>query len=130
MGSEVIKLEESVSEEDLVQLIEELNEKEDVHGILVQLPLPEHINDQVIVETIVPEKDVDGFHPINVGRMMHEQDTLLPCTPLGIMEMLDSKNIDVTGKHAVVVGSSNIVGKPVGQLDRKSTRLNSSHVAT
>lgn len=116
MSSEVIRLDDTVTEEKLIQIVEDLNVKADVHGILVQLPLPSHIDEQVIVEKIDPAKDVDGFHPINVGRMMNEQEAMLPCTPLGVMELLDSKNIQVEGKHVVVVGSSNIVGKPVGQL--------------
>lgn len=116
MSSDVIRLEDTVTEKELIQIIEDLNTQSDVHGILVQLPLPSHIDEQAVVETIDPEKDVDGFHPLNVGRMMHEQEALLPCTPLGVMELLDSENIELEGKHAVVVGSSNIVGKPVGQL--------------
>lgn len=116
MSSNVIRMESSVTEEELVETIKDLNANSDVHGILVQLPLPSHINTQVIIELIDPAKDVDGFHPLNVGRMMTEQDALLPCTPLGVIELLESKNIDPEGKHAVVVGSSNIVGKPVGQL--------------
>src|SRR5690625_4554645 len=116
IGSEVIRLEESTTEEERLNLIDELNAKDDVHGILVQLPLPDHINEQAVVERIDPNKDVDGFHPENVGKMMLGQETLLPCTPYGVMKMLEAKNIDVEGKNDVVVGSSNIVGKPMGQL--------------
>ncbi|PAV29107.1 bifunctional methylenetetrahydrofolate dehydrogenase/methenyltetrahydrofolate cyclohydrolase [Virgibacillus profundi] len=114
--SNIIELPTSITEEKLLQLISELNNDQDVHGILVQLPLPEHIKEQHIIEAIDPSKDVDGFHPINIGRMMTGQDTLLPCTPYGIITMLQSKNIQIAGKHAVVIGRSNIVGKPVGQL--------------
>ncbi len=116
MDSNLIELSESTSQEKLLELILELNNDPDVHGILVQLPLPDHINEDVVIETITPEKDVDGFHPINIGRMMAEKDTFLPCTPFGILTMLKEKNITIEGKHAVVLGRSRIVGKPVGQL--------------
>lgn len=116
MSSDLIKLDASVSEQELLQHIEDLNHNPSVHGILVQLPLPSHINEQKVIETIDPLKDVDGFHPINIGRMMTGVETFLPCTPLGIITMLKSKNIDIEGKHAVILGRSNIVGKPVGQL--------------
>ncbi|SER15933.1 methylenetetrahydrofolate dehydrogenase (NADP+) / methenyltetrahydrofolate cyclohydrolase [Gracilibacillus ureilyticus] len=114
--SDLITLPDSTSEEELLSLINELNNKEEVHGILVQLPLPAHINEQKVIETITPEKDVDGFHPINIGRMMTGKDTFFPCTPYGIIQMLKSKDIKIEGKHAVIIGRSNIVGKPVGQL--------------
>src|SRR5699024_5607930 len=91
-------------------------ENEAVHGILVQLPLPEQIDEQKVIQTIDPAKDVDGFHPINVGKMLIGQKTFLPCTPYGIMKMLDYSNIPIEGSHVVVVGRSNIVGKPMGQL--------------
>jgi methylenetetrahydrofolate dehydrogenase (NADP+)/methenyltetrahydrofolate cyclohydrolase len=116
MYSMLIELPKEVSEEELIRKIKELNENPDIHGILVQLPLPGHINEKVIIETISPNKDVDGFHPINIGRMMTGQDAFVPCTPFGIMEMLDSIGADIAGKHVVVVGRSNIVGKPSGQL--------------
>ena len=83
---------------------------------MVQLPLPGHINEENIIEAIVPEKDVDGFHPINVGKMMTGMDAFLPCTPYGVMVMLEESNIEIAGKHVVIVGRSNIVGKPAGQL--------------
>lgn len=116
ISSEVIELPAETTEEKLLHLIDDLNKNHAVHGILVQLPLPEHIREQQVIEAIDPSKDVDGFHPINIGRMMTGKDTLLPCTPFGIITMLKSKNIDIAGKHAVVIGRSNIVGKPVGQL--------------
>ncbi|WP_010093190.1 bifunctional methylenetetrahydrofolate dehydrogenase/methenyltetrahydrofolate cyclohydrolase FolD [Ornithinibacillus scapharcae] len=116
MSSEIIELPESVSEVELLKVINRLNQDSTVHGILVQLPLPVQINVQHIIESIDPKKDVDGFHPINIGKMMTGEDTFLPCTPYGIMTMLHSKNISIEGKHAVVIGRSNIVGKPVGQL--------------
>jgi len=109
-------LEESTSEQELLQLIEKYNQDKEVDGILVQLPLPNHISEKAVIEKISPEKDVDGFHPINVGRMMTGQEAFLPCTPAGIVELIKSANIDLSGKHVVVVGRSNIVGKPVGQL--------------
>ncbi|MFD2045964.1 bifunctional methylenetetrahydrofolate dehydrogenase/methenyltetrahydrofolate cyclohydrolase FolD [Ornithinibacillus salinisoli] len=114
--SEVIELSSSVTEEKLLEIIHKLNEDPSVHGILVQLPLPDHIHEQHIIEAISPTKDVDGFHPINIGRMMTGQDTFLPCTPFGIITMLKSKSIPIAGKHVVIIGRSNIVGKPVGQL--------------
>lgn len=116
MSSEIIELPEDTSEEFLLKKIDELNNNKSVHGILVQLPVPEQIDEQKIIESISPKKDVDGFHPISVGNMMLGNDTFLSCTPYGIITMLKSKNIDIVGKHAVVLGRSNIVGKPVGQL--------------
>src|SRR5690625_3065185 len=116
IASEIIRLPADTTEEQLLNQINELNENDAIHGILVQLPLPDHISEQAVIETISPEKDVDGFHPINIGRMMTGQKTYLPCTPYGIITMLKSRNIPLEGKHAVVIGRSNIVGKPVGQL--------------
>lgn len=116
MYSQVIQYPATLSETDLIEKIKELNEDDEIHGILVQLPLPKHINEKVIIETISPLKDVDGFHPINIGRMMTKQDALLPCTPFGILKMVKETGIDISGKHVVVIGRSNIVGKPVGQL--------------
>ena len=116
ISSEIIKLPEDASEAYLLEKVNELNNNINVHGILVQLPLPKQINEQKIIEAISPKKDVDGFHPINVGNMILGNDTFLSCTPYGIITMLKSKNIEITGKHAVVIGRSNIVGKPVGQM--------------
>ena len=116
MHSVLIELPETVSEQALLNQVAELNEDPSIHGILVQMPLPDHINETKVIETISPEKDVDGFHPVNVGRMMTGQDSFLPCTPYGVMEMLDYIGADIAGKHVVVVGRSNIVGKPAGQL--------------
>ncbi|MEH7385503.1 bifunctional methylenetetrahydrofolate dehydrogenase/methenyltetrahydrofolate cyclohydrolase FolD [Bacillus sp. JJ1521] len=107
---------ETLTEEFLLGEIDRLNQDPSIHGILVQLPLPKTINETAVIERISPEKDVDGFHPINIGRMMIGQDAFLPCTPFGIIEMVKSKQISIDGKHVVVVGRSNIVGKPVGQL--------------
>ncbi|MCG3085718.1 bifunctional methylenetetrahydrofolate dehydrogenase/methenyltetrahydrofolate cyclohydrolase FolD [Anoxybacillus sp. LAT_35] len=105
-----------ISESFLLEQIARLNKDRSIHGILVQLPLPPQINELHVIEAIAPEKDVDGFHPLNVGRMMTGQQTFLPCTPYGILYMVQSLQVDITGKHVVVVGRSNIVGKPVGQL--------------
>ncbi|SEB12918.1 methylenetetrahydrofolate dehydrogenase (NADP+) / methenyltetrahydrofolate cyclohydrolase [Thalassobacillus cyri] len=116
MESKLIEMPETTSEQDLLDLISEQNKDETVHGILVQLPLPDHISEQKVIEAIDPAKDVDGFHPINVGRMMTGQDTFYPCTPYGILVMLKKAEIETKGKHVVVVGRSNLVGKPVGQL--------------
>lgn len=116
ISSEIIELTAEVSEEELLETIQKLNLDPNVHGILVQLPLPDHIREQRVIEAIHPSKDVDGFHPINIGRMMTGKDTFLPCTPYGIITMIKSKNIQIEGKHVVVIGRSNIVGKPVGQL--------------
>jgi methylenetetrahydrofolate dehydrogenase (NADP+) / methenyltetrahydrofolate cyclohydrolase len=116
MHSVLIELPEMAAQEELLTKIEELNGDPAIHGILVQLPLPKHIDETRVIESISPLKDVDGFHPINIGRMMTGQDAFLPCTPYGIMVLLEEMDISVAGKHVVVVGRSNIVGKPVGQL--------------
>ncbi|KFM98561.1 bifunctional methylenetetrahydrofolate dehydrogenase/methenyltetrahydrofolate cyclohydrolase FolD [Bacillus clarus] len=114
--SELIEFPETITEERLLAEIDRLNEDDRINGILVQLPVPKHIEEKAIIERISPEKDVDGFHPISVGRMMTGQDTFLPCTPHGILELVKETNLDISGKHVVVIGRSNIVGKPVGQL--------------
>ncbi|MEH7107227.1 bifunctional methylenetetrahydrofolate dehydrogenase/methenyltetrahydrofolate cyclohydrolase FolD [Bacillus sp. JJ1764] len=116
MYSVLIELPEETSEGELLEKIHELNNDKQIHGILVQLPLPKHIDETKVIESISPDKDVDGFHPINIGRMMTGQNAFLPCTPFGIMVMLEEAGISVAGKDVVVVGRSNIVGKPVGQL--------------
>ncbi|WP_044640382.1 bifunctional methylenetetrahydrofolate dehydrogenase/methenyltetrahydrofolate cyclohydrolase FolD [Risungbinella massiliensis] len=114
--SELISLPAEVSEADLLLKIKELNKDDQVHGILVQLPLPNHISESNVIETIAYQKDVDGFHPESVGRMVTGLETFLPCTPHGIMELLSRTGVDLNGKHAVVVGRSNIVGKPMALL--------------
>ncbi len=114
--STLLEFPEAITETHLLNEITKLNNDPEVHGILVQLPLPKHINELAVIEHISPNKDVDGFHPINVGRMMTGQDAFLPCTPFGIVEMVKSKQLPIAGKHVVVIGRSNIVGKPVGQL--------------
>ncbi|MCL7746146.1 bifunctional methylenetetrahydrofolate dehydrogenase/methenyltetrahydrofolate cyclohydrolase FolD [Halalkalibacter alkaliphilus] len=114
--SVLIEKQNTITEEELLAEIDRLNDDPSIDGILVQLPIPEHISEQAVIERIAPNKDVDGFHPINIGKMMTGEDTFLPCTPFGVVEMLKEAEIDLVGKHVVVVGRSNIVGKPVGQL--------------
>ena len=122
VGIEVIDhhLEESISEVELLNLIEKLNTQNNVNGILVQLPLPKHMNEQLILDSINPDKDADGFHPLNVGKLSiashNDENLLIPCTPYGCLLMLKGLNIELAGKNAVVVGRSNIVGKPMAQL--------------
>ncbi len=109
-------LPEDIVEEDLLELIEKLNQNNDVDGILVQLPLPKHINSDLVIDSIDPSKDVDGFNILNAGSLFIGRDGVIPCTPLGCLLMLRSINIDLKGKHAVIIGRSNIVGKPMAQL--------------
>ena len=116
MQDRSVHLPENTSEEDLLKLIDQLNNDDTVHGILVQLPLPKHINEDKVIMAISPEKDVDGFHPVNVGNMMIGRPGFLPCTPHGIIVLLQRMGIETSGKHAVVIGRSNIVGKPVSVL--------------
>ncbi|WP_286923605.1 MULTISPECIES: bifunctional methylenetetrahydrofolate dehydrogenase/methenyltetrahydrofolate cyclohydrolase FolD [Lysinibacillus] len=116
MFSELIKLPEETTQEELLAQIEHLNTREDIHGILVQLPLPKHIDEDTVIATIAVDKDVDGFSPVSVGKMMLGQETFLPCTPFGVMKLLEYSGIEIAGKHAVIVGRSHIVGKPMGQL--------------
>lgn len=111
-----IRLPEETSEFDLLTLIQDLNEDAGVHGILVQLPLPSHIDEDKVIMAIRPEKDVDGFHPVNVGNMMIGRRSYLPCTPHGVLVLLKTMGIPTAGKHAVIVGRSNIVGKPLSVL--------------
>ena len=114
--SETFKLPEETTEEELLQLIDSLNENPKFHGILVQLPLPKHINSRNVLLRISPKKDVDGFHPINLGNLLEGNPQYIPCTPNGVIEILKYYNIPVSGRHAVIVGRSNIVGKPMFAL--------------
>jgi len=114
--SELITFDSTVTQDILLSKIYELNESNEIHGILVQLPLPDHLDEDEIINAISPMKDVDGFHPINVGKMVIGQDALMPCTPSGVIVMLEDKGISLSGKHVVIVGRSNIVGKPLGQM--------------
>ncbi len=125
--SETIKLPEETSEEDLLNLIEQLNNDPQYHGILVQLPLPEHINETKMIELINPLKDVDCFHPVNVGKLVNGRPYVLPCTPAGILRLLQANEISTEGKHVVIIGRSNIVGKPLANLlIQKSPQANST----
>ncbi|AEH59943.1 Methylenetetrahydrofolate dehydrogenase (NADP(+)) [Methanosalsum zhilinae DSM 4017] len=119
------------SQGELTELIERLNQDDEVHAILVQLPLPESINEQEVMETIDPSKDADGFHPFNMGRLLIGNEGLVPCTPRGIIRALDEYQVNVEGKHAVVVGHSNVVGKPMAAmlLNRNAT-VSVCHVYT
>ncbi|WP_439503775.1 bifunctional methylenetetrahydrofolate dehydrogenase/methenyltetrahydrofolate cyclohydrolase FolD [Methylophaga sp.] len=112
--SESFDLPETTTEQELLGLITQLNEDDEIDGILVQLPLPAHFNTDVIIEHIAPHKDVDGFHPYNIGRLAQRNPLLRPCTPKGVITMMQSVGIDLRGKEAVVVGASNIVGRPMG----------------
>ena len=114
--SREIRLEQDVSMPRLLETIDELNQDGAIHGILVQLPLPPHLDEQAVLNHILPEKDVDGFHPINVGNLSLKLDGFVPCTPLGVMEMLKRCKIETAGKNALVLGRSNIVGKPMAML--------------
>ena len=116
MKSVLIELPETISEEELLNHVTNLNQDDSIHGILVQLPLPKHIDENLVIQAIDPVKDVDGFHPINVGKMIIGQRAFLSCTPYGIIKLLERTGTEVRGKHAVIVGRSNIVGKPMGQL--------------
>lgn len=123
MDSRLIALPADISEEELLNNIKALNEDPAVDGILVQLPLPKHINEEKVIDTIAREKDVDGFHPGNVSGLWLGKDCIVPCTPAGVIRLIDSVGVDIAGKTAVVVGRSNIVGKPVAKLllDRNAT---------
>lgn len=114
--STLIRYEDSITEHQLLNKIKELNNNPDIDGILVQLPLPKHISDEEVINTIDPDKDVDGFHPVNIGKMVQGLSGFLPATPHGIMLLLEHYKIDTAGKHAVVIGRSNIVGRPMSIL--------------
>ena len=114
--STLVRLDENATEEKLAATINDLNRDDDVDGILVQLPLPAHINEDRIINLVDPGKDVDGFHPINAGKMMQGVPTFIPATPYGIMLLLEHYKIETAGKHAVVIGRSNIVGRPISIL--------------
>jgi len=116
MLSKTEKLSVDISEAELLSLVQSYNQNKDYHGILVQLPLPKHINEDKVIETISYKKDVDGFHPISVGNLVIGKDTFASCTPAGIQELLIQYNIETKGKHVVVVGRSNIVGKPIANI--------------
>ena len=125
MTDKSVHLPEDTSEEELGELIERLNKDNTVNGILVQLPLPKHINEDRVITAITPEKDVDGFHPVNVGNLMIGRKAFLPCTPHGVIVLLEKMNIETSGKHCVIIGRSNIVGKPLAIL-MSSKKVNST----
>ncbi|MBM7689519.1 bifunctional methylenetetrahydrofolate dehydrogenase/methenyltetrahydrofolate cyclohydrolase [Enterococcus ureilyticus] len=114
--SKIERLPETISEVELLSVIEQYNQDSNYHGILVQLPLPKHIDEEKVLLAVDPNKDVDGFHPMNMGHLFIGEPTMIPCTPYGIMKMFEAYNIDLEGKRAVVIGRSNIVGKPMAQL--------------
>lgn len=121
----------TASQDELLRLVDKLNKDKNIHGILVQLPLPKQINEDLVLEAISPEKDVDGFHPYNVGRLTVGKPLFQPCTPYGMMKMLEYSNISVEGKHAVIIGRSNIVGKPIAlMLLQKSATVTICHSKT
>ncbi len=128
-NSIVVRLPETASEEEVLSYVQQWNEAPDVHGILVQLPLPKHIDEQKVIQAIHPAKDVDGFHPENVGRLVIGMPCFLPCTPNGIMELIERYNIETKGKHTVVLGRSNIVGKPIANLMYQKTK-NANSIVT
>jgi methylenetetrahydrofolate dehydrogenase (NADP+)/methenyltetrahydrofolate cyclohydrolase len=116
MHSLKIELPKETTQEKLLSVIDQLNKDKAIHGILVQSPVPKHIDENTIVESILPEKDVDGFHPINVGNLALERECFVPCTPLGVTKLLEHYKIEVEGKHAVIIGRSHLVGKPMAML--------------
>ncbi|MGN7761615.1 bifunctional methylenetetrahydrofolate dehydrogenase/methenyltetrahydrofolate cyclohydrolase FolD [Paenibacillus sp. 22594] len=129
--SEVHRLDAATSQEDLLALVAELNRRDEIDGILVQLPLPNHIDEKAVINAIAVEKDVDGFHPINVGNLVIGDDSLLPCTPAGVIELIKRTGTGMSGKHAVVIGRSNIVGKPVSLLlQRENATVTMCHSRT
>lgn len=123
INSRVLRLPADISEKELLDLIEEYNQNDDFHGILVQLPLPKHIDADKVLLAIDPEKDVDGFHPMNIGKLFTGQPRMIPCTPYGIIKMFEAYDIQLEGKKAMVIGRSNIVGKPMAHLllDKNAT---------
>lgn len=129
--SEVHRLSADSSQNEVLALVDKLNAQESIHGILVQLPLPKHIEEKAVIDAIAVEKDVDGFHPVNVGNLVIGDDSLLPCTPAGVIEMIKRTGIEIAGKHAVVIGRSNIVGKPVSLLlQRENATVTMCHSKT
>ncbi len=131
INSSVIRMKKETSEEELLSTINDLNQDDSVHGILVQLPLPKHINEESIINAISPNKDVDGFHPIHAGMLMNGQEGLEPCTPKGIIRLIEETGQSISGKNAVVIGRSNIVGKPVAlMLLQKNATVTIAHSKT
>ena len=121
--STLVRMDAEVSEEELLNEVRKINENPDIDGLIVQLPLPKHISEIKVTETIIPEKDVDGFHPVNLGRMMLNLPSFLPATPAGIVELLERYNIETSGKHCVVIGRSHIVGSPMSILMARNNKM-------
>ncbi len=131
MNAEVINLDEDVSMEELIKVVDRLNNNDNINGIIVQLPLPRHLNEQLIIDRISNVKDVDGFGLLNKGKLLAGEDSLRPATPYGIMKMLDEYNIEISGKNALVIGRSNIVGKPIAlMLLEKNATVTIAHSKT
>jgi methylenetetrahydrofolate dehydrogenase (NADP+)/methenyltetrahydrofolate cyclohydrolase len=129
--SEVHRLSADTGQEELLELVDRLSRQESIHGILVQLPLPAHIEEKAVIDAIAVHKDVDGFHPVNVGNLVIGDDSLLPCTPAGVIELIKRTGLEMAGKHAVVIGRSNIVGKPVSLLlQRENATVTMCHSRT
>ena len=126
--SSLIRLPESISEKDLLMEIQKLNKNKEIDGFIVQLPLPNHINDEKVLLTVRADKDVDGFHPENFGRMALNMESFIPATPFGIVELLERYNIDLNGKNAVIIGRSNIVGRPISILLSRKAKIGNSTV--
>ncbi|MDX1903697.1 MAG: bifunctional methylenetetrahydrofolate dehydrogenase/methenyltetrahydrofolate cyclohydrolase FolD [Thermonemataceae bacterium] len=122
-ASSLIRFPANISENELLSQIDKLNSDEEIDGFIVQLPLPKHISENKVIERIAPEKDVDGFHPINIGRMAKNLPSYIPATPFGILQILEKYQIDTTGKHCVVIGRSNIVGSPMSILMARNTKI-------
>ncbi len=120
MRSTLIHLPEETTEAKLLEIVRELEEDESVHGILVQLPLPDHINENHIIDAIPPHKDVDGFHPLNAGALVLGRPCFVPCTPLGVLELLRRSDVEIAGKHVVIIGRGNITGRPLSELLSKN----------
>ena len=129
-GSTLVKLPESTSEEELLKAVADLNNNPDIDGFIVQVPLPKHIDEQKIIEAIDPKKDVDGFHPVNMGKMVLGLPTMIPATPKGIMMLLDRNNVEIQGKNVVVIGRSHTVGTPVSILMSRNTGTNGNGTVT
>lgn len=121
--STLIRLNEDISEDDLLSEVQKINSNDAIDGLIVQLPLPKHISEIKVTETILPEKDVDGFHPVNIGKMVLNLPTFLPATPAGIIEILNRYNIETSGKHCVVIGRSHIVGSPMSILMARNSKV-------
>ncbi len=126
--SSLIRFDNSVSEDELIKKIKEVNDNQDIDGLIIQLPIPEHISEEKIIESVAPKKDVDGFHPINIGRMTLGLPAFVSATPQGIIELLDRYNIETSGKHCVVIGRSNIVGKPISILMSQKSKTGNATV--